>query len=203
MQDIHDIAPPVQVGMDFFYVKTALAVLAFLFFCALMYFLFVLFKKRRKGHQANILLLPAPPLPDKAALNELDRFVHLKENHPRLFYFKLTEVLKRFTGKCFAINAPEMTSQEMLSALGPKQVDKGMFSRLRDFLTDSDGIKYARQNIDTWKMEKDEAFVREFVKVVYEKISRDSEESRESSRENKESRESRENKENRENRGQG
>ena len=194
MQDIHDIAPPVQVGMDFFYVKAALVVLAFLFFCALMYFLFVFFKKRKKGHQANNLLLPAPPLPDKAAIRELDRFVHLKENHPRLFYFKLTEVLKRFTGKCFAINAPEMTSQEMLSALDPKQVDKGMFSRLRDFLTDSDGIKYARQNIDTGKMEKDEAFVREFVKVVYENISSDSENSRESSRENRE---------NRENKGQG
>ncbi|MEA2061254.1 MAG: hypothetical protein U9P10_12260 [Thermodesulfobacteriota bacterium] len=202
MQDIHDIAPPVQVGMDSFYVKTALAVLAFLFFCALMYFLFVFFKKRKKGRQANILMLPAPPLPDKAALSELDRFVHLKQNHPRLFYFKLTEVLKRFTGKCFAINAPEMTSQEMLSALGPKQVDKGMFSRLRDFLTDSDSIKYARQNFDTGKMEKDEAFVREFVKVVYEKTSFDSEES---SRENKESKENRENKESREsiaNRGQ-
>ena len=186
MQDIHDIAPPVQVGMDFFYVKTALVVLAFLFFCGLMYLLFVFFKKRKRGNQANLLLLPAPPLPDKAALSELDRFVHLKENHPRLFYFKLTEVLKRFTGKCFAINAPEMTSQEMLSALGPKQVDKGMFSRLRVFLADSDGIKYARQNIDTGKMEKDEAFVREFVKVVYEKISRNSEESMEI-RENKDS----------------
>lgn len=166
MKDIHDIISPVPVGINPLFIKAAMAGLVLIAGLLLIYFLFRLFKKRRDKRQDDMLLLPAPLPPDQAAIKDLESFLDLMETDSRLFYFRLTGVVKTFIGKCFKINASEMTTQELVMGLRYLDIEKKSLSDLRDFFISSDGIKYAGKYPDMDMMKKDETFVRAFVAIV-------------------------------------
>ncbi len=189
MQEIHDIEPPVQVGMDPLIIKILIGTAALLLIALLLFFLFQYIRKRRKKQAGNdILLLPPPLPPGEAALKELDAIMDLMQTSPRLYYFRLTALLKTFIGKCFHIHAPEMTTQEIIAVLNTIfiSIDKGnnngtrnnnnvfidnsfgreLFSSAKGFFNTSSMIKYAAVMPSLDQMKEDEIFTRRFIDTV-------------------------------------
>ena len=173
MQDIHDIRPPVQVGMDPAFLKAALIAIVLVLLAVAAIFALRYFRRKSSAIKLNLPMLPPPPPPLEAALNELNRLDYLMIENPRLFYFRLTEIIKRFLGKMFVIKALEMNTQELIPALkGFVEVDREMFADMREFLLFSDRIKYAGeiQVPPSSVMNVHLSFVRTFVTLINERL---------------------------------
>lgn len=180
MQDIHDIRPPVQVGMDPESLKVALITLILVLIAFAAIFTLRYFRRRRSGGKLNLLMLPPPPPPIEAALNELNRLDDLMVADPRLFYFRLTEIIKRFLGKVFIFKAPEMNTQELVPALKDLVgLDRELFSDMREFLIFSDAIKYAGEDPPFSAMKVHLVFARDFVTLVDQKMAQKLEDQKE------------------------
>ena len=167
MQDIHDIKPPVPVGIDAAVLKGIIAVIVVLLCLIAGYFLFRYIKKRLKSKKkSNIMFLP-PPLPaDQAALRELESIADLMMREPRLYYFRLTAVVKTFIGKVFNINAPEMTTQEIIATFNTLDIEKKIISPAKEFFLSASMVKYAAVIPDIEQMKSDESFVTNFIDSV-------------------------------------
>jgi len=163
MEDIHDIRPPVQVGMDPFLIRVALIVFAAVALAAVAFLIYGYLKRRKARKSANLLLLPLPLSLDEAAFKALDSIMDLMTSNPRLFYFRLTEILKRFIGKQFEFGAPEMTTQELVASIRSLGFDRQDLADIRDFLLFSDTIKYAGKAPLSEIMQGHGVFVRQFI----------------------------------------
>lgn len=163
MEDIHDIRPPVQVGMDPFFIRVALIVLAAVALAAVAFLIYGYLKRRKARKSANLLLLPLPLPPGEAALKALDTIIDLMASNPRLFYFRLTEILKRFIGKKFEFGAPEMTTQELVASIRTIGFEREDLADIREFLFFSDTIKYAGEAPLFSIMQGHGEFVRKFI----------------------------------------
>jgi hypothetical protein len=183
MQDIHDIRPPVQVGMDPALLKAALIVLALVLLAVGAFFALGYFRRKRSTLKSNLPMLPPPPPPLEAALDGLNRLDDPMVADPRLFYFRLTEIIKRFLGKKFIIKAPEMNTQELIPALKGLGLDRELFSDIREFLLFSDRIKYAGEAPPSSAMEVHLTFARTFVTLVDQKLAGQKEEEKDGERE--------------------
>ncbi len=164
MHDIHDITPPVQVGFDPAMIKYALIGCGIILLIAVVFIVLKHFIKKKNMKENNVLFLP-PPLPaDVAALKELDSIQDLMEKYPRMFCFKISGVFKTYIGKQFKMNAPEMTTEELIMNLRNLDLDKENLTDARQFLLSLDDIKYAGLSPSMDKMKNDSNFVRNFVK---------------------------------------
>lgn len=172
LQDIHDIKPPVLVGIDPLIFKAAVALIATVCFLVAGYLLFRYLKNRLdRGKNKSLSLLPPPPPADQAALAELVAIADLMVAAPRLYYFRLTSILKTFIGKIFHINAPEMTTQEIIAAINTLSIEREMVPSAREFFLSSSMVKYAAMEPEMVKMKSDEDFVRRFIDSVVKSIS--------------------------------
>ncbi len=167
MQDIHDIEPPVPVGMDPFLIQMLMILTGILAIVGLGLLLFFYLKRRRQHRVSqNTLMLP-PPLPrDQAALNALNALADAMEKDPRQYYFDISAILKIFMGKVFDMGVPEMTTREVLATLSGLALDKDLTSRTRDFFEFAAMVKYAGITPDVPRIRKDTDLVRDFIRFV-------------------------------------
>lgn len=94
------------------------------------------------------LIRPAPPVaPEVWALRALQELVAadwIAAGRVREFYYRLSEIVRAYIERKFALAAPEMTTEEFLNSLAtdrnPLPCDPG---RLREFLSACDIVKYA------------------------------------------------------------
>ncbi len=169
MKDIHDIAFPVQVGIDPAIIKYLLSGVCLMLLLAVIFFVIRYFIKKKSQDAKNVLLLPSPLPPDVAALKELDLLRDLMGQYPRLFCFRISGVFKTFIGKQFKINAPEMTTEELVAHLKNFDLDMENAAGAREFLLSLDHIKYAGAVPTMEKMEHDSNFVKNFIQSVCRK----------------------------------
>lgn len=142
MQDIHNIRPPVQVGIDPAMIKLSVMAVAAVFLLALLVFLLRKYFKKRQ-HPGNLKRLPAPLAPFAAAQKELDRLVQVQGLDSRLFYFDLTAVLRRYIGRSFSSTAIEMTSQEFIRHINRLEIEPPLKKEIVGFQRGADPFKYA------------------------------------------------------------
>ena len=162
MQDIHDIRPPVQVGFDPMLLKNSLMVLGAILVLGLLFFLIKTWLKKRKQPK-DLKYLPEPMAPYEAALKELEMLLQRQILDPRLFYFDLTAVLRRYIGRSFGINAIEMTSQEFIKGVNRLDLDGIVKKEITGFMKLSDPFKYARIIPEKDQVEKDLVFIKNMV----------------------------------------
>ena len=164
MQDIHDIEPPIPIGMDpiFLQILMGLAVLMVLAGLGMLLF-FYLKRRKQKKISANTLFLPPPLPPDQAALKALDALADILETDPRHYYFGISAILKIFMGKVFDMGAPEMTTQEVVASLSGLDLDRNLTARTRDFFNFASMVKYAGITPEAPRIHKDHDLVREFI----------------------------------------
>jgi len=165
MKDIHDIRPPVQVGFDPMLIKIVLMVLGGILFLAALFFLIKKWLKTRKQPK-NLKYLPEPMAPYEAALKELDLLFQKEMVDPRLFYFDLTAVLKKYIGRSFNISAIEMTSQEFIKCISSLSLDKAVKKDIARFLKLSDPFKYAGIVPGKDRVKDDLLFIKEKIRQI-------------------------------------
>ena len=165
MQDIHGIRPPILVGMDPLIIKIILLVLAGVLLCAVLFFLI---KKWIQTGQSPEFLKSLPNIlpPYEAAMKALDRLGIESMNDPRLFYFNLTLILRKYMSGSFSINAPEMTSEEFLRHIKLLDMDKTIKDRISQFQNKSDPIKYAGIHPEKDTVQKDIEIVKDIIKQI-------------------------------------
>ena len=177
MQDIHDIEAPIQVGIDPFIIQMIIGGSLVVILILMGYILFRYYQKKRRARDLdNMLQLPPPLPPDEAARKALAVAAPLKSTDPRRYYFRLTALLKTFMGKMFGINAPEMTTHELLVAMNPLlpkvPIHRELMISMKALFEAAAMIKYAAMMPSEDQMARHEALAGEFIEKIYEEMTR-------------------------------
>lgn len=89
--------------------------------------------------------------PHIVALRELDRYrgeKFLAPEKQKVFYSGITDALKNYIDGRFAIDAPEMTTAEVLDALGPcTEITPELYNELKNLFETADFIKFAKMTV--------------------------------------------------------
>ncbi len=138
MTDIHDIRPPMMVGMDPALVKTVVWASGGLVLVILIILVVRYFMNRRKGKASALVALPQIA-PYETALKALDRLATGPVHDVKAFYFDLGRILKTYVGAAYDFNCLEMTTQELGKRLraikdlpGPLKSEITLFQDLCD-----------------------------------------------------------------------
>jgi hypothetical protein len=79
-----------------------------------------------------------------ARLAELE--ARLGEHDLRPVVFEMSEALREYLGRCYSINALDMTTAEVIRALAARGDLAGVIDALRDWLQETDLVKYAGES---------------------------------------------------------
>ena len=165
MKDIHGIRPPVRLGFDPMLLKIILIISGVIIVLVVIFFLIKKYLKKR-NQSTEPKYLPEPPAPYDAALKELDLLLQREMIDPRLFYFNLTAVLRKYIGRSFGINAIEMTSQEFIRGIMHLDFDKGQKKEITKFQKYCDPIKYAGIVPKKDQIKNDLSFVKKVISKI-------------------------------------
>lgn len=140
-QVIADIKPVLKVPLQFAEIKNYVFIgLAILILATLLVWLIL---RRRKKQQEHEILLP----PHVVAIGELEKLNHQKlwqSGKHKLYYTRLTDIVRDYIARRYGINAKEQTSDETLMDLREKQLSAQDSEMLRDLLSLSDLVKFAK-----------------------------------------------------------
>jgi hypothetical protein len=172
MTDILDIKPPQEIGFDPRIIRWTLAVIGCILVLLLMAFLIDRYLKKRKKKERSdeVTLIPV----DIRVLQALDRMEAEGFDDARLFYFNLTATVKMYLDGRFGLDAPEMTTEELLPAINTLPVEKQQGISLKELLKRSDPVKFAGLSEERSKMIEDLGFIRSFVNQTREVASEES-----------------------------
>ena len=102
----------------------------------------------RKKTPKKVLPKPKPKVkPHIAALAALEdlRLKHLwQDGQVKLYYSELTDIVREYIDGRWEIDAPEMTSSEILDAVAALNLDKEIYEELRVILSTADLVKFAK-----------------------------------------------------------
>jgi hypothetical protein len=159
MTDIHDILPPVSVGIDApWLVSVLLALAAAVILAAAWWF----WKKRKKAREIETIVPELPP--EMTAMRALDEISDVRRWDGKTFYFRLSAILRQYVFGRFAVGAPEMTTEEFLPCIDRLDMDKTLGQRLRALCRAMDPVKFGGETAMEKQMETDLLFAREFVR---------------------------------------
>jgi hypothetical protein len=131
---------PITLGEILPYIGYGLLILAILALAVYMYI-------RWKQHKP-LFFAPKPKDPPYiVALRDLEKIKTEKlwqNNKVKLYYTKVTDVLRVYLNGQFGIQAMEQTSEEILQSLQNVEIEEALYSRLREMLTVSDLVKFAK-----------------------------------------------------------
>ncbi len=158
-EDIHDIRPPVHMPLSFLPWVVALGILILM--AAMIFFVRLFLKRRQKAVSSPTLSIW------QVARNRLDQLQ--AKNYPakgliKEYYSELSDILRKYIEACFALNAPDMTTEEFLESLKiSSALRDGDKLKLTRFLTGCDLVKFAKYRATGNEMAESLALVREFV----------------------------------------
>jgi len=146
-KDFKDIKAPFEQGLTFMeilpYILIALAV------CLIAFFIIYYFHLRKKGIPLiRIAGKPTIP-PHETALEALEKLRVKKlwqAGKVKEYHTELTEILRIYLLQQFNVEAMEMTSDEILSAIKYKDIEDDIIGKLRQILLLADLVKFAKEN---------------------------------------------------------
>ena len=141
--DIHDIRDPVQVGVNPAVYYWAAGGMAGLIIAALLWRI-IRGRKKRSGKDAADVSATVFKTPEDEALEGLASLETTPPDQPALFYFSLSAIFRRYLQRRFDIDAPEMTTEELLPHLNGLAFDREIHAGIRTFLRSGDQVKFAR-----------------------------------------------------------
>lgn len=143
-QTIYDIKTPLKTPLKFGeisgYIIWGLAGLGLL--CVLIWYIFT---KRRN---LSLLGKPKPVEPPHVAAIKALETVHNQKlwqnNKHKLYYTRITDILREYIGRRYAIHAMEMTSDEIMEAMKARGLEIKSYEDLGEILKASDLVKFAK-----------------------------------------------------------
>jgi hypothetical protein len=164
MADIHDIKPIIiPKAFPWAAVWIAAAALVLIALLALGRFLW----KKRRGTGEIPTLTPELP-PEENARLALSALAGERIVDGRRFYFRLSEILRRYLLERYGIGAPEMTPEELQPLVARLDLPAGQLGVLTTFWTHSEPVKFAGRAALETEMTDDLEQVRRFVAVTTE-----------------------------------
>jgi hypothetical protein len=160
MADIHDIRPPVPVGVDM--PPWLVPVLLTLAGGALLVALFFWWYRHRKKRVIETIVPELPP--EMVAIRALEKIGDVRGQNAKSFYFCLSAILRQYIFGRFGVGAPEMTTEEFVPCIDNLAVDRDLGRQLKQLCRSMDPVKFAGQPVDEKQMEQDFFFVRGFVR---------------------------------------
>lgn len=103
--------------------------------------------KNRKSKNSLFGKPAEPDSPYIAALKELEKIRNQKlwqNNQMKLYYTRITDVLREYIEARFGLQAMEKTSAEILQELLPAGIEKNEYESLKELLEVSDLVKFAK-----------------------------------------------------------
>ncbi|MCC8087806.1 MAG: hypothetical protein LIO79_00830 [Rikenellaceae bacterium] len=144
--DINDIKPPKKTSLLFSEISGYIFV-GFAALQILIGLLYILIKTlRKKDDKPQIPLKPAIPA-HIVAIQELERLNEQKlwqNNRHKMYYTRLTDIIREYIENRYGINAMEMTSDEIAEALNGIDLNERSFNQLRRLLSTADYVKFAK-----------------------------------------------------------
>ena len=165
MTDIHDIQPPVSVGIDSPWLIPVLLGLAAATILAVGWWSW----KKHKKDRAIETIVPVPP-PEMTAMQALDQIADVRRLDGKTFYFRLSAILRQYVFGRFTVGAPEMTTEEFIPCIDRLNMDKTLALRLKGLCRAMDPVKFGSQPPVEKQMETDLMFAREFVRKTTQQI---------------------------------
>ncbi|MDR3181195.1 MAG: hypothetical protein LBT61_04620 [Prevotellaceae bacterium] len=166
----YDIKMPITYPITFMEVLPwALSGLAVLALIAFVVYIII----RRRQHKP-IFFKPKPKEPPHIiALRELNKIKADKlwqNNKVKLYYTRVTDVLRMYMEERYNMQAMEQTSEEILQALKAMQLPDELMDKLHELLSVSDLVKFAKYQPITDDNEKALVTAQEFVDKTKEEI---------------------------------
>jgi len=159
MTDIHDILPPVSVGIDApWLVPVLLALAAAAILAAGWWF----WEKSKKAQTIETIVPELPP--EMTAMQALDEISDVRRLDGKTFYFRLSAILRHYVFGRFAVGAPEMTTEEFMPCINRLHIDNDLAQRLKGLCRSMDPVKFGSETVVEKQMESDLFFAREFVR---------------------------------------
>jgi hypothetical protein len=147
-QSFKDIKPLIDAPftiweiIDYIYLGLILILLAIL-----GWYLYNKYLKNRQVVKEEVIYDPKIPA-DILALEALRKLKDEKiwqQNEFKLYYTKLTDILRIYILRVFNINALDMTSSEIIESLKNMPFDENIKNELKYILTNSDLVKFAKE----------------------------------------------------------
>jgi len=143
LYDIKPVQDPPFVWQDYL-IYILIPMLIFLILALIGIVIYLIMKKRKKGYYFKPeVILP----PHVIALKELDELKASKiwqKGQEKMYYTKLTNVLREYIDRRFGIDAPEMTSDEILHAVKKATGTVSTTDNLKQILYVADLVKFAK-----------------------------------------------------------
>mgnify|MGYP001024360833 CR=1 FL=1 len=158
MTDIHDILPPVAVGI---HADWLLPLLLALTAAALLSGALWFWKKHRKRRQIETIVPELPP--EMVAMRAIDEIADVRRFDPKTFYYRLSAILRRYISGRFNVGAPEMTTEEFVPCIDRLSLASTLARRLKHLSQAMDPVKFGAEMVSEQQMESDLYFTREFV----------------------------------------
>ncbi len=143
---IRDIKQPIKVPISFAEIYPFILIAIGL--AAVTYFIIYLLRKRKKKEPVFALAKPQEPA-HLIALRELDKLKEEKlwqRNEYKLYYTRLTEIIRNYIERRFNIPAMEQTSYDILHSWKKAGYnDRDMYDILKQLLSLADLVKFAKE----------------------------------------------------------
>lgn len=143
--DIRDIKSPWEIERNLWLLwrPILIAVLVMLLIVA-----GIIFYKRWRAGKALLPVLEKPKRPPhEIALEALDQLVAsdlLVHGEVKAFYSELSDIIRRYIEGCYFVVALEMTTSQLMSNLKSVGIEPEIMDLIREFLTASDMVKFAK-----------------------------------------------------------
>jgi hypothetical protein len=143
-QAFKDLKPPLSVPWTL--AEIAIFAGIILLVAALGYLAYWYWKKRKRTKKGEVYVAPAKP----AHVLAYEELATLKEKKLwqqgliKEYYTESTEILRRYLERRFSVMALEETTDEILSSLHDKQLDKNVTAETEKILRRADLVKFAK-----------------------------------------------------------
>lgn len=164
--DIHDIKPviaPKSLPMATIWIAATALILILLLLLGRHLW------HRRKGGSEIPTLTPELP-PEESARLALNALAAERLVDGRRFYFRLSEILRRYLFERYAIGAPEMTPEELQPLVTRLNLPGGQLGVLNSFWSHSEPVKFAGRTAMETEMAADLKQIRSFVEITTEAV---------------------------------
>ena len=180
---MYGIFPNVPVPYTFLEFLSAYY-LYFLVFLLLVFVLYRVMKYRRKIKKEKYIEPLLPPY--TWATQEINKlaaagYTFSSRKESKLFYARLTEILRVYFERVFDISVMESTSEEFLIHMRETPfLSKDLFDKMKDFISRADLIKFAKQPTNAFESETDLKVVHFFIDKMHQETEFQSSENQES-----------------------
>lgn len=145
-QTIYDIKQPIHTPVTFGeyggYLVLAFIVLQVLF--AIVYILIRTLKQRKQGEKPAKQRTEPPHVTAIKELEKLNRQKLWQNHRHKLYYTRLTDIIREYIEERYHIGAMEMTSDEITEALKELSIGERSAVQIRRLLSTADYVKFAK-----------------------------------------------------------